>query len=205
MNGPKRLTTVRKQPMKAEYMTHNTSLSTIHQWARASGFTETIPIIPVGAKLHEDSRVAETAKGKAPGMFYSGAWDGTAGWPEFQMSDVLAAEFDALGANVGLKMGWRYCALDVDITDETTATAIRAALLDNGVKAPIRVGAAPKFLLLFKVAEPAQRTDEGIVGGIMRRQYQVHWPDSDIINVIDVMGMSRKGRPTQAVIAGGAP
>lgn len=131
----------------------------LHQAALAAGFTETLPVIPPNAPLHEHSRVDPEARGKVPGEFYSGAWDGAAGWPEFQMSPEAAIRFDSLGANVGQKMGFHWTALDVDVTDPTLAAAMQA-YMDNlsGGQWPVRVGEAPKALWLFRVqGDPIKR------------------------------------------------
>ncbi|MFY0661419.1 MAG: PriCT-2 domain-containing protein [Shimia sp.] len=165
----------------------------LHQYALSLALSETIPVIPYGAMLHPDSRVDPKDRGKVPGMYYEGGWSSTAGWPEFQMDAYSATDLDQLGANVGLKMGPTYCALDVDVLDEVTVRAIRSKLAEIGITAPIRVGKAPKFLMLFRVEGEAVR----------RRQYPVSLGETTAM--VEVMGLTRKGRPTQAVIFGTHP
>lgn len=176
------------------------------QKALAAGLTDIIPVIPPDAPLVEGSRVDPKQCGKIPGEYYDGGWNSTAGWPEYQMDTRLAEHYDSLGANVGLKCGYQWVALDVDILDDLTMQAVRQALIDDGVTAPIRVGKAPKALWLFRVSgEP-----------IRRRQYPIKQLDAagepvlgldgkPVQAVVDVMGVSRKGRPTQCVILGTHP
>ncbi|SMP35309.1 VapE domain-containing protein [Shimia sagamensis] len=170
-----------------------TTAQGLHQWALSAGFCDTIPVIPAGATLHPESRVDPRHCGKVPGLYYEGGWHASAGWPEYQMDNALADRWDRLGANVGLKMGTTYCALDVDILDDVTAQAVRTLLAQMRVTAPVRVGKAPKFLMLFKVQGDA----------VMRRQYPLK--NGDVEAMVEVMGQSRKNRPTQAVILGTHP
>ncbi|WP_461404754.1 phage/plasmid primase, P4 family [Falsiruegeria mediterranea] len=168
------------------------------QTALSLGLTDVIPVIPPNAPLAEDSRVDPEQLGKVPGDYARGGWDTTAGWPEMVVDNTSAARWDSLGANVGLKCGYNYVALDIDILADTTMMAVRQALIAAGVTAPVRVGKAPKALWLFRVAgEP-----------ISRRQYPIKTQAANgewVRAVIDVMGVSRKMRPTQCVIFGTHP
>ncbi len=166
-----------------------------HQMWLGNGFNEIIPVIPYGAELHETSRVDPKARGKVPGEFRYGAWDGMGSWPLFQMNDVKAARYDQLGANVGLKMGEVWCALDVDMPDDLTAQAMAARVHEiGGGQYFIRVGQWPKFLVLFKIAAGST---------VRRRQYPLKREDKTVR--VEIMGITNKGKATQAVVAGMHP
>jgi len=180
-----------------------TTARTLHQMALGAGFLQTIPVMPPGCELHEYSRVDPKMRGKVPGDFYSGKWDGMGGWPDYQMDAIKAERWDRLGANVGLKMGYQWVGLDIDCTDAIFAQQMRNKLIELGVvTAPIRVGAAPKFMLLFAVnGEP-----------IVRRQYGMHWTGPVVEGgkppkrqLIEVLGVTSTGGPSQGVIFGTHP
>ncbi|CUH41564.1 VapE domain-containing protein [Ruegeria atlantica] len=180
---------------------HNMQHQTLHQHWFAAGFTDTIPVIPPDAVLYETSMVADEAKGKAPGEFRGGKWDGLGSWPELHVNQYLAQQWDQHGANVGLKTGIRWAGLDIDIRDLPTIEAILKSLHGDPVAvcAPIRTGQRPKCMLLFAIAE-------GEV--IRRRKYTVVRDDfgsDEKPNQIEVMGATSAGRPTQIVVAGQHP
>ncbi|WP_425044158.1 VapE domain-containing protein [Primorskyibacter sp. S87] len=165
-----------------------------HRIAWDAGFRETIPVIPPGAALHDHSLIDPNACGKAPGEFYGGKWDGLGAWPNYQMDEAKVARWDTLNANVGLKMGHQWCALDVDITDDVLAQALLDRVHEiSGGNWFIRWGAMPKFLVLFRVSgEP-----------IRKRQYPIR--KGDVKMQIEVLGLTSKQTETQAVILGTHP
>ncbi|MEP3329360.1 PriCT-2 domain-containing protein [Sedimentitalea sp.] len=170
------------------------STTLIRDWLGA-GFTDLIPIAPPGAALHENSRVSPDALGKVPSDFYGGAWDSMPGWQTYQMHPILAERWDQLGANVGLRMGDVWCALDVDITDDLLAQAMLIECEKLGGKAWFtRWGQRPKFLVLFRIADGQT---------IKRRQYPIKMGDQTLR--IEVMGKTSKGSLTQAVVGGMHP
>ena len=172
--------------------TDTTTVAHCQAWL-SRGFNGLVPVIPPGAPLHETSRVDPKSRGKVPGEYFSGAWDGMGGWAEFIMTPTLAERFDKLGANVGLKMGVAYVALDIDVLDEVLGRAMWDYLV--GLGAPIRVGLAPKFLVLFRVkGDP-----------VPRRQTSLRKEGVEGRQLFEVMGQTRTGRPSQVVVAGTHP
>ncbi|CUH45953.1 PriCT-2 domain-containing protein [Ruegeria atlantica] len=166
-----------------------------HQAWLGNGFTEIIPVIPAGAVLHEHSKVDPKARGKCPGEFYGGAWDGMGSWPNYVVDPIKPVRYDELGANVGLKMGFDWCALDVDITDDVTAQAMLQRVHDLGRGGYfIRWGQIPKFLVLFKIA-PGE--------AIRRRQFPIK--KDGVTQKVEVLGITATGRASQAVVAGTHP
>jgi len=168
----------------------------LHRAALDAGLTDTIPVMPFDAVLHEHSRVDPKARGKCPGDYYGGMWDGMGKWPDYIMTPELAVRWDALRANVGLKMGVRWVGLDIDVTDELLAAAMRAKMdeMSGGVW-PVRTGNAPKVLYLFRVAGDPIKAIQQPFGreGVEGRQ------------LIEVLGVTSKGTTKQAVIFGTHP
>lgn len=175
--------------------------SNLMQTALSWGLTEIIPVIPPNALLAPDSNVDVSQLGKVPGSFSHGYWDATAQWPEMTIDANLAAYYDSHACNVGVKCGYQVAAFDVDILDDLTMQAVRQTLLSQGVTAPCRVGQAPKALWLFRVSgEPIRRRQYPIT-----HKTKVDSEGKPLRAVVDVMGISAKGRPTQCVILGNHP
>ncbi|WP_171237560.1 MULTISPECIES: VapE domain-containing protein [unclassified Ruegeria] len=165
-------------------ITHPTGF---HRWALNVGFTGTIPVIPYGAKLHEESRVDPDARGKVPGDFYQGAWNGLGAWPNFKMSTVMADRFDRLGANVGVIQGEDLASFDADTLDPELAAAVMAHMHAVGGAAwPMRTGQAPKQLWMFRVQ-----------GDPIKSAQQTFTKDGH-----PPQGLEIKGTGSQVVIAG---
>lgn len=167
----------------------------LHKMWLEAGFLDTIPVMPPNAVLHETSKVSPDARGKCPGDYFQGAWDGMGSWPTYHMNAVKAARWDELGANVGLKMGGRWTMLDVDITDDVTAQTMMNRIHEIGSGSYfIRWGQWPKFAVLFQIA-PGET--------IRRRQFPLK--RDGVTQRIEILGVTAKGRPSQAVVAGVHP
>ena len=121
-----------------------------------AGFTELVSVIPPGAKLSPNSKVAEESVGKAPGIKNNqGLWHGYH-WQSAVTTERDAAIMDLHGANVGLKAG-RYPGVDIDCTDPMLSDMIVAKCTELLGKTPIRTGLAPKRLLMCATLEPFAR------------------------------------------------
>ena len=121
-----------------------------------AGFTELVSVIPPGAKLSPNSKVAEESVGKAPGLRNGqGLWHGYP-WQSSTTTERDAAVMDLHNANVGLKAG-RYPGVDIDCTDPMLADVIQKKCLEILGKTPIRVGLPPKSLLMCVALEPFSR------------------------------------------------
>ena len=80
------------------------------------------------------------------------------GWRHWVFDPEHAAEHD--GCNVGIVLGGNFglVALDIDVMDPDQAAALRAiAERHLGATCPVRVGKAPKALMLFRVSGGPQR------------------------------------------------
>ena len=121
-----------------------------------SGVTALIPVIPPGATLVPSSTVPQNQLGKVPGKkTANGLWTGI-NWRaiEATIDDVRTWVFD--GANIGLKSD-AFPAVDIDCTDEALARIIEEAALGKLGPAPVRIGRAPKRLLMYRTDEPFAR------------------------------------------------
>lgn len=115
------------------------------------GFEDLVSVVPPGARLAKNSKIAPDACGKAPGIRYrSGLWGGYS-WRETVCTLEAAAEMDRSGANVGLRAA-QYPAVDIDVRDEQLASLI--ARIVEGVTGArhYRVGLPPKRLYPFRLA-----------------------------------------------------
>jgi len=121
-----------------------------------AGFTDLISVIPPGAQLMPSSKISQTLVGKIPGRRHaSGLWAGY-DWRKAKASvdDVRQWVFD--GANIGLR-ATNFPGVDIDCMDPQLAQMIETAILGQLGPAPVRVGRAPKRLLMYAVAEPFTR------------------------------------------------
>lgn len=121
-----------------------------------AGFTDLVSVIPPGAELSPMSKVKPESAGKAPGRKNAqGRWVGYA-WQTHECTDADVAEMDAAGANIGMKAG-RYPGVDIDCTDEAIALMIENLAKQHLGDAPVRVGQAPKRLMMYRASEPFGR------------------------------------------------
>lgn len=121
-----------------------------------NGYTDIVSVIPPGAELSPLSKVKPESAGKAPGRKNSqGRWVGY-GWQSETCSEADAAKMDADKANIGLKAG-SFPGVDIDCTDEQISLLIERLALKLLGPAPVRIGQAPKRLLMYRCEEPFAR------------------------------------------------
>ena len=120
------------------------------------GYKHIVSVIPPGAGLTPASRVEKSHLGKAPGLRkHSGLWSGY-NWRKHTPTLTDAVQWDRDGANVGIRAD-SFPAVDIDTMDAELARIIRNVALNVLGRAPIRVGNAPKQLLIYKTDEPFTR------------------------------------------------
>lgn len=114
----------------------------------AVGFGNAIlPLVPADAKMHPGlERFA--GRGKAPGIKFNGAWAPKRDWRNYR---APLTEWDGWGANIGLRAD-NFPGIDIDIVDDALAAEITEIALAVLGAAPIRVGKAPKRLLIYRLA-----------------------------------------------------
>lgn len=125
-------------------------------WA-ARGFDgHLLPIIPPDATLSARSKIKPEARGKTPGRRNSyGEW-GSFDWRGWHQADEDLAEWHAMGAGVGLRLG-TFVAADVDVLDPELAEAVAATVQDNFGDTVTRIGRPPKRVLLYRAVGPLRR------------------------------------------------
>ncbi len=117
-----------------------------------SGYPNLIPVSPVGGRIQPGSSLQPEGMGKAPAkLTKQNTWVGMGGWQNHQATEQDIVAWDTWQANIGMQMGARTVALDVDILDEKLAQKARNIVRDAYPAAPLRYGRAPKFLALFRV------------------------------------------------------
>jgi P4 family phage/plasmid primase-like protien len=121
-----------------------------------SGFTDLISVTPPGAALVPSSKITPSQLGKVPGRrTSSGLWAGY-DWRQHQTTKEHVRQWAIDGANVGLRAD-RFPAVDIDVTDASLARIIEQIVRSTVGDAPLRIGRAPKRLLMFRTDEPFSR------------------------------------------------
>lgn len=121
-----------------------------------NGFTDLVSIMPPGATLAPSSTIPQSHVGKIPGRrLPNGLWAGYA-WQKAQHTLEDVQQWNVDGASVGLRAE-RFPAVDIDCLDPELAQIIEDHALAELGFAPIRVGRAPKRLLMYRAGEPFGR------------------------------------------------
>lgn len=122
----------------------------------AAGYTDLVSVIPPGAELSPLSKVKPESAGKAPGRKNAqGRWVGYA-WQTEECTEADAIKMDEDKANIGLRANV-FPGVDIDCTDEAISVMIEQIAVRTLGAAPVRIGQAPKRLLMYKTDEPFGR------------------------------------------------
>jgi len=117
---------------------------------------ELISVIPPKATLSPNSKMAASSLGKAPGKRYdNGTWGGY-NWRKHVSTQADINQWIQDGANFGLRAG-HYPGLDIDSLNPTIVEKVKELAFEILGPAPVRVGKAPKSLLMYRTAEPFTR------------------------------------------------
>ena len=120
------------------------------------GFRDLISVTPPNAKLAPSSKLSSAQVGKVPGMRLSnGLWVGY-NWRAERADAEKVRKWDEDGANIGLRSG-NFPAIDIDCDDEKVSEGLGSLAAEMLGEAPIRIGRAPKRLLMFKTDHPFAR------------------------------------------------
>lgn len=121
--------------------------------ARA-GLRQLHPIIPPGAALSAGSSIKPDRVGKIPGQRgQDGTWHGF-DWAAHETTDRDLRRWSMCNGGAGLRTGHDgYFAVDIDVTDPMLADVARIAIEESLGKTAVRVGRAPKCLLLYRMAD----------------------------------------------------
>jgi hypothetical protein len=131
----------------------------------SAGYKRLVPIVPPGAAPSPNSTFARRPKaiGKAPGVKNAnGQWHGF-DWLNHETTADDLARWHLMGAGVGIRTGGQLVAIDIDTTNPQLVERIVASAESTLGNAPVRVGRAPKLLLLYALgARAAASEDEGV-------------------------------------------
>jgi hypothetical protein len=110
---------------------------------------ELLPIAPPGAPLSPYSDIDPGSVGKIPMRRGPRGWAGLINWAKESYDSTQTAAFQASGAGIGIQ-GRSFPALDIDVLRPDVAEAVERLALELLGDAPIRVGRAPKRLLVYR-------------------------------------------------------
>lgn len=121
-----------------------------------AGYRPLVSVIPPGAPLSPRSTVQPNARGKTPGKKNrNGTWAGYP-WLDHKATRADVKQWGLDGANIGLKADL-YPGLDIDSLSPRIAKEIEDTARRVLGDAPVRVGRAPKRLMMYRTTEPFAR------------------------------------------------
>src|SRR5258706_7112166 len=121
-----------------------------------AGYTDLISVIPPKATLSPNSKMATSSLGKAPGIRYqNGTWGGY-NWRKAVATLKDVQQWILGGVNVGLRAG-RFPGLDIDSLNEHIVAKVKELAWEVLGPAPVRIGKAPKTLLMYRTDGPFAR------------------------------------------------
>lgn len=116
----------------------------------ANGYTSLVSIVPPHATLSPTSGLAAAARGKVPGVLrQDGTWTGY-NWRDTMPEEETVRRWALAGSNIGLNTTF-FPAIDIDCLDADFAADVQRLAFEILGPAPIRVGRAPKRLLLYRL------------------------------------------------------
>jgi P4 family phage/plasmid primase-like protien len=122
----------------------------------SKGYSDIISVTPPNAKLAPSSKLSSAQTGKVPGKRLSnGLWVGY-DWRGKETTAEDARQWDADGANIGLRAG-NFPAIDIDCDHLMMSETLSDEVFNSLGTPPLRVGRSPKKLLMFRTEEPFTR------------------------------------------------
>jgi hypothetical protein len=123
----------------------------------ALGYQRLVPITPPNCTVSERSSLfrrikhGDDARGKAPGMRWSGgSWSGM-DWIRLTCTEADLAKWHSWGAGVGIRTGDGLALIDADTLHEDRAKIILEAVQKHFGTLPVRIGRYPKAGYLIRV------------------------------------------------------
>ena len=148
----------------------------------AAGYRDLVSVVPPGAKLSSKSEIPDGSdpakadqRGKAPGRYDGnrGDWAGY-NWRELKPFPAHIEMWEKAGANIGMPAK-AFPAIDIDCLDEELVLLIEQTAHQVLGPAPVRIGRAPKALLVYSTATPFTRL-------------RVHLKRGDEKGLIEILG-----------------
>lgn len=130
------------------------------------GYRNLVPVVPPQAPLsprstlHTRMKAGKDPRGKAVGVKGDdGMWRGFNWLQAPAATDADIAAWQAMGASVGIRTGGGLVALDIDSLDDDIAYQAVHLLMEmvdptGKTHFPLRIGKAPKCLIMLRVTEP---------------------------------------------------
>jgi len=123
-----------------------------------AGFTALVSVVPPNGIISSNSTLSQKDAGKAPGRRnYQGEYVGY-NWMTHLPERYEVQQWLLDGSNVGFG-AWAYPAIDIDITDPELAEAAIKAVESVLGPSVVRVGRAPKALLIYRCETPLKSFD----------------------------------------------
>lgn len=124
----------------------------------SAGFHHLVSVVPPDATLSPQSKLQEKDRGKSPGVRNGhGQWGGYP-WLKANVSAALVAQWEADGAGFGLA-GAHYPGIDIDVLVPEIAERLKQVALSLLPGAPVRIGRAPKSMIMLHSSEPLRSFD----------------------------------------------
>lgn len=117
------------------------------------GYGDLVSIIPPDAVLSPLTKIPPEHRGKVPGRRTPQGWVGY-NWraaPAVRQQDV-----DEWQGGVGIRADY-FPAVDIDVLDPTLSSLLQQIAVAELGLAPLRIGRAPKALLMYRTSEPFKR------------------------------------------------
>jgi P4 family phage/plasmid primase-like protien len=123
----------------------------------SAGYDDLICVSAPGGTIHKDSELRAQDMGKVPAKCNPfDEWYGYNWRAEPKPSHARVQSWLDDGANIGLK-ATNFPAVDIDVTNTSLANLIQRLAGQHLGLAPVRVGRAPKRLMIYKTTEPFRR------------------------------------------------
>lgn len=152
----------------------------------AAGYHDLIPIIPHDAHLSPYTKVDPADRGKSPGVLYPSGWGGF-DWLKAVADADSRAQWATAGAGLGLVCR-QLVAIDIDVLDEDAAAYVLRHAVERFGSAPLRIGRAPKKLLVYRLDAS---DDAHSQGGVAWRRVRFRLPDGSE-HAVEVLGRGRQ-------------
>ncbi len=141
------------------------------------GYTNLISVIPPGAQLSPGSKIPANMVGKIPGRrSANGTWSGWNWRKHVTTIDDVKRWTITDHASLGLRSDF-FPGVDIDCTDPSLSKIIADFMLEKLGPAPVRVGRAPKQLLMYK-------TEQGF--GRMRLWIKTKTGEQHLVEILGV-------------------
>lgn len=125
---------------------------TVIRLARLGYAAAMIPVVPADGIVAPMSTIAQKDAGKAPGVRRADGYHVGLNWRSLVSDERMIIAWLRDGSSIGIRAD-EYLGLDIDVLDASAAEALEALAVRELGPAPLRIGRAPKRLLVYRNAE----------------------------------------------------